>query len=55
MTSDDPKITFKLRSPACPYPNIILSKSYENLSMYVDTVTNYVYLDHLGSMTSNDP
>ena len=31
------------------------SKSYKNLSEYVDTVTNCAYLNHLGSLTSDDP
>ena len=29
-----------------PYQNILLSKSHENPSKYVDTVTNCAYLDH---------
>ena len=40
--------------PYGPYPNICSSKSHENPSKYVDIVTNSAYLDHFGSMTSDD-
>ena len=39
----------------CPYSNIFLSKYHINPSKYVDTVTICAYLDHLGSITSDDP
>ena len=41
--------------PVCPYPNILFSKSHKNVSKYMNIVANYAYLDHLRSMTSNDP
>ena len=37
-----------------PNPNILLSKSHENPSKYVNTVTNCAYLNNLRSMTSDD-
>ena len=45
----------KLGSRICPYPNILLPKSHENPTKYVDTRTNFACLDHLGSVTLYDP
>ena len=45
----------KLVSHVRFYLNIFVYKSHENPLKYVDTVTICVHLDHLGSMTADDP
>ena len=45
-----PWTTFELGLHVFPYPNILLSKSYENPPKYVDACSDYLW-----SMTSDNP